>query len=165
VTTGTLDTAIMAAYAMLGGAGGTIDCTGRQGTQTLAADPFAAMMGPVTVLLPPVGITLMVPINIPNNVLVQYTGGVNIDIQSTVTACTTPAAPGATCTVQVTNNFGAANQETFCNFRDMPSVNIGFPVVLKVANLDLNNVTVTIGTYNGLPAGGGTLVCSTNVAH
>jgi hypothetical protein len=86
------------------------------------------------------------------------------DVQVTGTACTTAAAPGATCTETLTNNFGSANQETFCRFRNTPAANVGIPIVLSVNTVDTNSFTVTIGTYNGQAAGGGTLVCNTNFA-
>jgi hypothetical protein len=60
------------------------------------------------------------------------------------------------------NNFGQTNQETFCRFRNTPMPNTGIPIVLNVETVDANSFTVTIGTYNGQAAGGGTIVCSSN---
>jgi hypothetical protein len=96
-------------------------------------------------VLGPNGITLSIP-----------------DLQSTTTACTTAASAGATCTTMVTTNFGVANPKTFCSLQDTPNAQMGNPIILKVVDTNVNQATVTIGSFDGQAAGGGTLVCASN---
>jgi hypothetical protein len=92
-------------------------------------------------------------------------------IENVGLACTTPAAPGATCTVTVVHNFGGdlgyldmsnTTNRTTCTLDDTPTPQTGFPVILKTTQTSANQATVTIGTLTGIASGGGSLTCWTN---
>jgi hypothetical protein len=142
-------------------AGGIIDCANRVGGQTFADNPFPAMSLPVTLVLPQVPIDWANALLVPANIVMLF-GGSNVDVQTTSTACTTAASAQATCQTSVTDNFGSMNRRTSCSLDDTPMPQTGLPVILRVAVVDANSFTVTIGSWNAQASGGGTLTCWTN---
>jgi hypothetical protein len=98
--------------------------------------------------------------------LVPSVGGLVLqlpDIQVTGTTCTTAAAPGATCTTTISNGSPIPNQSHVCSLNEGPVAQTGNPIILKTTGQD--TFTVTIGTFDGQAAGGGTLTCWTNVKY
>src|SRR5262249_21044649 len=76
------------------------------------------------------------------------------DIQTTITSCTTAAAPAAICSNTISHFLGSSPLQTQCTLDSNPVAHTGLPLILNIVTSNINQSSVVVGTLDGNAAGG-----------